>query len=687
MSAAGDAAGVPALSQLFGPRSVALVGASATPGKWGYEYSRQLLAGRHRRSVYLVNAKGEPVLGQRTFRSLLELPEVPELVVVCVPAERAAAVVAEGLSLGAALYVCVAGGFAELGEAGRRQEQAIVAALRSKGARMVGPNCVGLFDAAAVLHCTAFWDLPAGEIGMISQSGGAIIELGLRLQRIGLGISRAVSVGNQADLTVADFVESFADDPNTRLTVAYIEEFRDGRRLFRAIERARGAGKEVVLLSPQQDAATVRAAASHTGSLVASDDAVESIAADVGVVRVRSFKDLMLAIRGLAAPRRSAGRRVGVVADGGGLATLGAGAVVAAGLEVPAFSEDLQRRLAAAVAAGSAVGNPVDVVGALDLEVFLPVTEAIARSGEVDAILLNGAFNNVSGRGSASQAEGARRLRTAMEAAGKALAVAAMLPEEPAMQALAAARVPVLDYPDEAARCLDLGRHRSARRAMPAESRVGSFAGRTDYFGARSALAAYGIAFNAAREVQSLDQALIAAAELGYPVVLKSLGASHKADAGGVALGLTSETLVRRHFEDMVARLDPPTFSVEAMVRHPGSVELLIGGLSDRSFGAQIAIAAGGTLTELLRDRRVALAPVDEAYAETMLMDLRVAPLLLGHRGRPPADVPALVKAVVAISRFIADHPQVAEVEVNPIIAHANGAVAVDARLILAMAG
>ncbi|WEX91624.1 acetate--CoA ligase family protein (plasmid) [Sinorhizobium garamanticum] len=669
---------------LFNPCSVALVGASSTTTKWGFAYARQLLAGASRRRIHLINQRGETILGQQSYTSLRSLPETPELAVICVPAPHVRQAINEALAIGTRYLVCITAGFGEIGEEGRRQQNELRDRIRSAGARLVGPNCVGLYDAAANLECTAFWKLAPGDIGIISQSGSVVVDLGARLPRENLGISRAVSLGNQADLTVEEFVEAFALDPNTRVIVAYVEEFRDGRRMFEAIERARQLGKEVVLVAPRAGEAVRRSVTSHTGSMISNEDVLASLCADLDVVRVRGMGDLFLALRCLSAPVRALGRRVAVIADGGGFATLGTDSVVEEGLEVPAFSPALRAKLTEIMLPGSGASNPIDYVGALDLASFKPVISAIASSGEVDAILLNGAYNDAAGAAPESEAAVATDIRETCQKHGIGLSVATMITTEPAMVAFAADRVPVCDFPAEAARLLALGRIRKAKRQLPKIETTAAYLGETHYISSRDALAAGGIAFTRAIHARDSDEAAIAANKIGYPVVLKALGILHKSDSGAVVLEINDEATLRAKVETLTGQLNPTGFSVEEMIVERDGVELLIGGLRDPAFGPTVVVAAGGTKTEIWRDRVVALAPVSEGAARRMLSSLRIAPLFAGFRGRPPLDLSDVTKAVAAISRFISDHHNVLEAEINPLIVGPTRCIAVDARIVAA---
>ena len=670
------------LESLFNPRSVALIGASAIPGKWGYEYARQLLAADNRREVFLINQRGEVIQGKPSFTSVLEVPHALDLAVICVPAQYVLQAVDDALRVGTRFFVCVTAGFKESGEAGRRAESDLRERIRAAGARLVGPNCVGLYDAAAQLSCTAFWELPPGDIGIISQSGGVIVDLGARLPRDGLGVSRAVSVGNQADLSVAEFISAFALDPMTRVIAAYVEEFRDGRLLFESISFARSRDKEVVLVAPQAGEAVSRSVASHTGSMISNEDILSSICTDLDVVRVRGLGDLRLALRGLSAPCRARGRRVAVVADGGGSATLGTDAVVAEGLEVPAFSDDLVARLRK-IAPGSGLGNPIDLVGALDLAVFVPIVKEIAASGEVDAVLMNGSFNNIAGASAEEEAQVAASIRRSCTDANIALSVATMLPEEPAMRAFEEARVPVFDFPDAAARALSLGRQRYPLRNLAPLQGEEAFAGPIDYLASRRALGEAGLRFSKAAYAGDSESAVRAAATIGYPVVLKALGSLHKSDSGAVVLGIPDEAALRNEIKRLENNIGAREFSVEEMIVEAVGIELLVGGIRDPAFGPTVVVAAGGTRTEILRDRAMALAPVDVETAYRMLRSLRIAPLFNGFRGSPPVDMDAIAADIVAVSHFVARHRQVVEAEINPLIVGPKRCVAVDARIVI----
>ncbi|HYA09817.1 MAG TPA: CoA-binding protein, partial [Gaiellaceae bacterium] len=376
------------LRALFDPRSVAVVGASDDPAKWGQWLARGAVQGDHRRAVYLVNRAGGEVLGRPAHRSLEELPEAPELVVLAVPAAAFEETVDASLAAGARAIVVIAAGLGESSEEGRRREQAVVERVRAAGAVLVGPNCMGLYDGEADLDL-ATSDFVPGGLGLVSQSGNLAIEVSLLGKEVGLGISRFVSLGNQADLDAADVVEALAEHEPTRLIAVYVEDFRDGRAFARA---AATAGKPVVLLAGGLSETGVRAARSHTGALVSASSAVDAACRAAGIVRVSTPRELVEVAQLLLAPNQPEGRRAAIVTDGGGSAVVAADLASAAGLELPTLSDELSAELAAVLPETATTTNPVDFAGAgeQDLRSYERVPRLLLESGEVDAVLLTG---------------------------------------------------------------------------------------------------------------------------------------------------------------------------------------------------------------------------------------------------------------------------------------------------------
>src|SRR5829696_22844 len=349
------------LAALFDPRAVAVVGASDDPLKWGHWIAVRALRGSGRRAVHLVNRRGGEVLGQPAHRSLLELPEPIELAVLAVPAAALEQAVEDAIAAGARVIVAITGGERD-GDAGGARDAAIAARVRAAGVRLLGPNCLGVFDAAAELELVSD-DLPRGSIGLLSQSGNLALEIGARAAAVGLGFSRFVSLGNQADIQAAELLRALVAHPPTRAIALYAEDFGDGRALVAAAEAAADAGKPVILLAVERSEATARAARSHTGALASDGRTVDAACRAAGIERVRTPRELVDVAEALLRLPRARGRRIAVLADGGGHGAVAAGLAQEAGLAVPALSPPRMRRLRADLPAAAATANPIDLAG------------------------------------------------------------------------------------------------------------------------------------------------------------------------------------------------------------------------------------------------------------------------------------------------------------------------------------
>jgi acyl-CoA synthetase (NDP forming) len=673
------------LRPLFQPRSIAVVGASDDPAKWGQWIAAGALRGAHRRDVYLVNRTAREVQGHPAFPSVADLPESPELVVVAVPAATFEEVVEQSLAAGAKAIVAISAGLGETGEEGLARERAVVERVRAAGAMLLGPNCLGVYDAAAELDLGAN-ELRPGSIGLISQSGNLALEISLLAADAGLGFSRFASTGNQADLEAADLLAAFAAHEPTKVIAAYCEDFRDGRA-FAGI--AAEAKKPVVLLTAGGSEAGARAALSHTGALVSDAAAVAAACRAAGMIHVETPKALVDAVQLCLARQRPRGRRLAVVGDGGGHGVVAADVATAHGLEVPALSDRLRAELAAVLPETAATANPVDFAGGgeQDFATYGRVPALVLGSGEVDSVVLTGFFGGYSQTSeelAGRELEAVAGIAGAAAESGRSLLVQTMYPASAAAEALRAAGVPVYREIESAIGALAQVVDSSSARGVPALPTPAEAVTEDGYFDARQLLADAGVPFADARRVESMEEAFVAAQEVGYPVAVKALGFLHKSDAGGVALGLADEVALADAVADMYARLTPDGYAVEAMADLSTGVELIVGCRRDPRFGPLLLVGLGGIYAELLRDVAVALAPVGPDEAEELLRSLRGAALLLGARGRPTPEVRAAAEAASALSRFAAAHPEVAEVEVNPLLVTPDGALGLDARLVLA---
>jgi acyl-CoA synthetase (NDP forming) len=671
------------LQPLFSPSSVAIVGASDDPAKWGNWLARGALRGADRRPVYLINRRGGDVLGEPTYRSIEELPGAPELVVISVPAAGFEEAVQQALDKGARALVGITAGLGEAGGDAALRERALVERIRAAGAMLLGPNCLGVFDASSGLDLLSN-DLPSGAVGLISQSGNLALELGILAGHYGIGFSRFASIGNQADLDLAELVSSYAAHDETELIAIYIEDFRDGRAF---VDAAAAAGKPIVLMTVGFSEASTRAAASHTGALVSSGDVVDAACRAAGVHRVTTPAEMVDLAQALLQPLRLAGPRIAVLGDGGGHGAIACDVAERHGLRVEELSAPLREQLAAKLPPTSATRNPVDLAGAgeQDFTSYSTMARMLLESDEVDGLLMTGYFGGYS-QYSQDFLDGetavAHAIAEAAADTGKPVVSQTMHHEKAPNAVLRAAGVPVYATIESAAVGLAALVRRPAPGGAPALPPAENSALDDGYFGSRTLLASAGVPFAPAERAAGRDDVLAAADGIGYPVVLKALGMLHKSDAGGVRVAIAGEEELGRAYDDIQERLSPPEYSVESMAPLTEGVELIVGVKRDPRFGPVALVGLGGVLAEVLRDVAVGLAPLDHDEAERLLRSLSGAGLFDGVRGQPSLDVAAAAEATVALTSLAAARPDIAEIEINPLLVLPHGALALDARII-----
>ncbi|WP_327266515.1 acetate--CoA ligase family protein [Streptomyces sp. NBC_01232] len=684
------------LTALFDPRSVAVVGASDDPAKYGHAVASQALRAPDRRPVHLVNRRGGTVLGRTAAPSLSALGEPVDLVVISVPGAGFEAAVDEALACGAKALVAITAGFAEAGPAGLARQRAIAERVRAAGAVLVGPNCLGIADNTTELYLASDRFAPGG-VALLSQSGNLALELQLRGEPHGLGFSRFVSLGNQADVTLVDLVQDCARHEATSAIAVYAEDFGDGRAFAAA---AAAAGKPVVLLTAGRGAASARSAQSHTGALTTSSDVVAAACRDAGVELVRTPREMTVVLAALGAGARTSGRRTAVLTDGGGHGAIAADAAEDAGLGVPELGAPTQDALRGVLWEQSSVGNPVDLAGMGEQRPlsYADTARELLAADEVDAVLMTGYFGGYAASegglgggpsGGSVLADGetaaAKEIVAHLTGVPKPLVVQSMYPQSPSCRVLAEAGVPVFAATEDAARALAAmtGRAAAGTGGVPPLPAAAEPLRDPGYHGVRALLGAAGVPFPAAREITDEAGLLAAAAEFDGPYVLKALHLLHKSDAGGVALRLADRDALLAAYREMHARLGAPAYSVEAMADLTDGIELIVGVNQDPRFGPVALVGLGGVLTETLRDVAFALAPVPARRAEALLRGLRSAALLDGVRGRPAVDVAAAAAVIERITTVAAAHPEIAELEVNPLLVRPDGALALDARAVL----
>jgi acetyl coenzyme A synthetase (ADP forming)-like protein len=686
------AAVVASLRPFFAPASVAVVGASRRRGSIGGELFRNVLAGDFAGAAYPVNREGASVAGVRGYASVSEIPDAVDLAVVSLPAAAVLAAAEDALRKGVRALVVISAGFAEVGSEGAERQERLLALVRAHGARLIGPNCLGIATAAASLNATfAARSAPSGNIGFSSQSGALGLALLEAAEARGLGLSAFVSIGNKADVSSNDLLEWWEDDDATAVILLYVESFGNPRRFGRLARRV-ARRKPILALKSGTSATGQRAASSHTAALAGSEAAVDALFRQAGVIRAGSLEELIDVATLLSSQHAPKGRHVAVLTNAGGLGILCADACEGAGLDLPELSGETRARLLELLSPEASVANPVDMLGGATADAYAEALPLLLADPHVDAVValfvptVTATADAVAAaleRAAAAGADEKPVLAVVMSAAGI-----------PAPLRRADGRVAAFAYPESAARALG----RAAERAewlrrphgtvptldgvdRPAATRVveRALAAAEDAWldpaETRELLLAYGLPFVDERVAATPAEAAEAAGELGFPVVVKTAEpGAHKTETGGVVLDLADAEAVRTAAE----RMGGPVV-VQPMVR--GGAELLAGVVQDPVFGPLVAFGPGGVLAELIGQAAFRIAPLTDADAEELVSSGKAGRLVAGFRGAPPADAEALVDIVLRLGLLGEELPAVAELDLNPIMALPDRSVAVDARV------
>ncbi|MBD0339058.1 MAG: GNAT family N-acetyltransferase [Thermoleophilia bacterium] len=668
------------LRPFFEPRSVAVVGASRRRETIGGRIFRNVVEGDFAGAAYPVNRDGTPVAGVRGYRSVAEIPDPVDLAVLALPAVAVLPAAEDALRSGVRALVVVSAGFAEVGSDGAERERQLLELVRSHGGRLIGPNCLGVSSASVALNATfAGRGIPPGNIGFSSQSGALGLALLEAADQRGLGLSSFVSIGNKADVSTNDLLEWWEDDEPTGLVLMYVESFGNPRRFARLAQRV-ARRKPVLALKSGTTATGARAASSHTAALAGSEAAVDALFRQAGVIRARTLDELVDVAGLLSSQPTPRGRRVAVLTNAGGLGILAADACEAAGLMLPPVETARLREL---LPAEASVANPVDMLGSATPETYARVLPVLLEDPGVDAVIAlfvpaAQATADAVAREIAAAAAGAEKpvlavVLSAVGVPGKLRgAVAAFTSPEAAARALgrAAERADWLRRPLGSVPELD-GVDREAAAGIV----DGADEGWLDPARTRALLEAYGIPLVPERLANGPDDAVAAAHELGFPVVVKTAAAgAHKTETGGVALDLAGDEAVRA----AAGRMGGPVL-VQRMVG--GGTELLAGLVQDPTFGPLVAFGPGGVLAELIGEASFRIAPLTDVDADELLSAGKAGLLVAGFRGAPPADRAPLADLLHRLARLGEDLPAVAELDLNPVLALPEGCVAVDARV------
>jgi acyl-CoA synthetase (NDP forming) len=677
------------LSPLWSADSIAVVGASDRPGALGRLPVQFLKRYGYQGRILPVNPRGGEILGLPVYPSVAAAPGPVELALVMVAADRVAAAIDDCAAAGVPVAIVGSSGFAEAGPDGAVMQAGIAAGAQAAGIRLLGPNCIGsvnfhtgLVASFSPMFAGVDTRLVPGRIGFVSQSGAlGYGTVSLAFER-GLGLGWTVTTGNEADITALETLLALADEPECTALLGYLEALTDIDRL----RQLAAAGKPVALLKTGRTEAGARAAASHTGALATEDRVVDATLRQFGIVRVSDVDELLDVGDAFESPYRPAGPRVAVVTTSGGSGILAADAIAAHGLVLGRLAYPTREALRGIVPAYGAVDNPVDVTASVmrDPTLVERALRVVADDAQVDMLVVG--FCVLTGADAETVVAALGRVAAQT---GKPVLVARTGADHLAPDAageLRAAGVPVYPTPARAVRAaaalwqVSRTRHRPPPRVTPLPGGVvpgGATPGPgVTEAGLKRLLAGVGIAVPRGTAVSSPEAATRAVHELGGLAVLKAQGLLHKTEEGGVVLGVTPELAAETYIQ--LADLVPGEFSVLVEEQLPSGVELLVG-IAPSPLGAVLTLGAGGVLTEVLEDVAVRLLPVDEFDIRDMLSEIRVSRLLSGHRGTPPADLTALTTLICRLQELTATWPDGFSLDLNPVVALPDRAVALDA--------
>jgi acetyltransferase len=697
------------LDRMFRPQSVAVIGGSNRPNSVGATAMRNLLAGGFQGPIMPVNPKYTAVCGVLAYPDVAALPVAPDLAVICTPAASVPGLIADLGARGTRAAVVLSAGLGTISDrTGRSLQQDMLDAARPHLLRILGPNCVGLIVPGLGLNASfAHAGASPGKIAFLSQSGALATAILDWARTRGIGFSHFVSMGNGADVDFGDVLDFLGSDPATRSILLYVESVT-GARKFMSAARAAARNKPVIVLKVGRVAEGARAAASHTGALTGSDDVYDAAIRRAGMLRVHTIEDLFNAVETLGRAKPIQGDRLSILTNGGGPGVIATDAAVARGARIVAPSPASLSALDAVLPPTWSRGNPVDIIGDAPAGRYVDALRILASDPDADAILLLHAPTAI-----VSSAEIAQALIPVAADLEKPLLTCWLGAEgvAEARRTVMQAGIPSYDSPEDAVtaflQVIDYRRNQETLMETPPSVSEGAapdtaaaraviaaaLAAGRDLLTepeAKAVLAAYAVPTVETRIARDAADAAHLAAEIGFPVAVKVLSPdiTHKSDLGGVVLDLETPQQVEGAVTAMLgrlrrlrprARIDGVT--VQRMERRPGAHELIVGASEDPLFGPVILFGQGGTAVEVVSDRAVALPPLNMALARELVSRTRVARLLEGYRDRPAADLASIHLTLTRISQLVCDLPEVAELDVNPLLADEHGVIALDARI------
>ncbi|MGB9937788.1 MAG: acetate--CoA ligase family protein [Methanobacterium sp.] len=687
--------------EMFNAKSVAVIGASGTKGKIGYDLMTSLL-NYYKGKIVPINPKGGKVLGIPAYTSIKEHGYV-DLAVIVIPSHLIPATVEECGDIGIKNIVVISAGFKEIDEEGARLEHQLVEICKHYGIKLVGPNCLGVMNTYNDMNASFSSDIAhKGKISFMTQSGAIMSAILDYADKKNIGFSRIVSLGNKAVINENDCMKDFMEDENTEVITAYLEGIVDGPGFIKASRRA-SKRKPVLVIKSGTTSKGSEAVSSHTGTIAGSDSAYEAAFSQCGIIRVNSLDELMDYSSALALSPLPKGNKIAIITNAGGPAIMTTDAAIKAGLEIAELSYETKEKLKEGLPATASVKNPVDVLGDASPERYAFALETVLKDPNVDGIIYLVTPQSV------TDAEGIANVAIEHAKASIKPILCSFFGGtsfEGAEKLLAEKEIPNYLYPKRAVKSMktlydytiiknheypespefDVDKKTVKNIIKEAQEKDMYTLGLESF----DILKAYGIPTVGTAITTTLEDTLDAAEEIGYPLVMKIVSPqiSHKSDVGGIKLNLNSKKEVKSAYEDMMENIPKkePNATIEGVQLQKmlsGGKEVIIGMVQDPTFGPMLMFGLGGIYVEVLKDVKFAIAPVNETEAKNMISGIKTHELLEGTRGDKAMDTESIAEIIMRISQLVTDFPEINEFEINPLMVFDEGALAVDMRLML----
>jgi len=691
--------------KFFNPESVAIVGASRQKSKVGYEILASMIKAGYKGQIYPVNPKADNIEGLKCYPDLESIKQVPELLIIIVPAKFVPAIMRQCAKIGTRAVIIITAGFKEVGDEGRELEQQVIQIARQAGIRVIGPNCLGVIAPAHNLNASFGGTIPRpGAIGYLSQSGALLAAILDMANTNNIGFSKLISIGNKADVDELDLIKVLGDDPETKVIAGYLESITDGNAFVSQAERI-SHHKPILLMKSGGTAAGAKAASSHTGSLAGSETAYGCVFERAGIIRCNSIKEQFDYAQAFGNQPLPAGPRVAVITNAGGPGIMAADAIEREGLSFSKLTDETVSKLASKLPVAANLYNPIDVLGDALADRYEFAIDVVLDDPNVDTILVlltPQAMTESEGTAEAvvkiSREKPAKPIFACFLGAGKI---------EDGVRILRDGKIPVIDCPESAVATIkvmtDYVRWRSRPKRVvklfPVNRRkVEGIIERHQRQGIREVgeteskeiLEAYGFVRPKGSIAATSEQAANIAQQLGFPVVLKiwSPDILHKSDVGGVKVGLNSEQEVKDAFDLMMYRIpkkqpDANILGVLVQEMCKSGKEVILGMHRDPHFGPLMMFGMGGIMVEVLKDVSFYLAPLTAEEAKQMLINTKTYQMLKGVRGQEGVDIKAIAEGLQRLSQLVTEFPQIQEMDINPYVVGPEGTtpIAVDARM------